>query len=112
MFMCNVFFGVLIIVGCKCFDEFVLGVIIVNNKIFNVCVFGGVEIVEMICVKIVEFFGIVLIVVFLSLIGVIGWIFFVDVIFVGLFVVVFVLVVGFIFFVVEGIVMMDLYLKI
>ena len=73
MFTKNAFPGAPVIVGRKRLNEPVLGAIIVNNKISNVCAPGGVEASEKICTETARLLGLPATAVLPSSTGVIGW---------------------------------------
>ncbi len=73
MFTRNAFPGAPIIVGRRRLDEPLLGAIVVNNKISNVCAPGGIEVSEQICAKTAALLGISPAEVLPSSTGVIGW---------------------------------------
>lgn len=73
MFTKNAFPGAPIIVGRKRLHDPVLGAIIVNNKISNVCAPGGVAASEAICAETGRLLGIPAQAVLPSSTGVIGW---------------------------------------
>ena len=112
MFTRNAFPGAPIIVGRKRLDEPVLGAVIVNNKISNVCAPGGVEASEQICAKTASLLGIASAAVLPSSTGVIGWALPVDAILNGLPAATSALTAGSILPAAEGIVTTDLYPKI
>jgi len=112
MFTRNAFPGAPITVGRKRLDEPVLGAIIVNNKISNVCAPGGVEASEQICAKTAALLGIAPTAILPSSTGVIGWTLPVDAILAGLPAASASLAAGSILPAAEGIVTTDLYPKI
>ncbi|MDF9827246.1 glutamate N-acetyltransferase/amino-acid N-acetyltransferase [Ereboglobus sp. PH5-10] len=73
MFTRNAFPGAPVIIGRKRLAEPALGVIIINNKISNVCAPGGVETAERICAETARHLGISPEQVLPSSTGVIGW---------------------------------------
>ncbi len=73
MFTRNAFPGAPVIVGRKRLAEPVLGAIVVNNKISNVCAPGGVADSEAICAEAGRLLGIPATAVLPSSTGVIGW---------------------------------------
>jgi glutamate N-acetyltransferase/amino-acid N-acetyltransferase len=73
VFTRNAFPGAPVIVGRKRLDEGVVGAIIVNNKISNVCAPGGVEASERVCAETGEVLGISGCAVVPCSTGVIGW---------------------------------------
>ncbi|MFA6961298.1 MAG: bifunctional ornithine acetyltransferase/N-acetylglutamate synthase [Opitutaceae bacterium] len=73
MFTKNAFPGAPIIVGRRRLDEPVLGAIIINNKISNVCAPGGVETSEQVCAETARLLGLPESAVLPSSTGVIGW---------------------------------------
>jgi glutamate N-acetyltransferase / amino-acid N-acetyltransferase len=73
MFTKNAFPGAPVIVGRQRLGEPVLGAIIINNKISNVCAPGGVETSERVCVETAKLLGLPATAVLPSSTGVIGW---------------------------------------
>jgi len=73
MFTRNAFPGAPIIVGRQRLGEPLLGAIIVNNKISNVCAPGGVETAERVCAETARLLGLAPTQVLPSSTGVIGW---------------------------------------
>lgn len=73
MFTKNAFPGAPVIVGRKRLNEPLLGAILVNNKISNVCAPGGVETSEQLCREVGGLLGIPETAVLPSSTGVIGW---------------------------------------
>ncbi len=73
MFTNNAFPGAPVIVGRQRLAEPVLGAIIVNNKISNVCAPGGVETAEQVCAETAKLLGLPATAVLPSSTGVIGW---------------------------------------
>lgn len=73
MFTKNAFPGAPVIVGRRRLAEPVLGAIIINNKISNVCAPGGVETSERVCAETARLLGLPPAAVLPSSTGVIGW---------------------------------------
>ncbi len=73
MFTRNAFPGAPIVVGRQRLGEPLLGAIIVNNKISNVCAPGGVETAERVCAETARLLGLAPTQVLPSSTGVIGW---------------------------------------
>ena len=73
MFTKNAFPGAPVIVGRRRLAEPVLGAILINNKISNVCAPGGVETSERVCVETAKLLGLPATAVLPSSTGVIGW---------------------------------------
>jgi glutamate N-acetyltransferase / amino-acid N-acetyltransferase len=73
MFTKNAFPGAPVIVGRQRLQEPVLGAIIINNKISNVCAPGGVETSERVCTETAKLLGLPATAVLPSSTGVIGW---------------------------------------
>lgn len=73
MFTKNAFPGAPVIVGRQRLAEPVLGAIIVNNKISNVCAPGGVETAGQVCAETAKLLGLPASAVLPSSTGVIGW---------------------------------------
>ncbi|WP_404424760.1 bifunctional ornithine acetyltransferase/N-acetylglutamate synthase [Nibricoccus sp. IMCC34717] len=73
LFTRNAFPGAPIVVGRQRLAEPVLGAILVNNKISNVCAPGGVETAERICAEAARLLGLPAKAVLPSSTGVIGW---------------------------------------
>jgi glutamate N-acetyltransferase/amino-acid N-acetyltransferase len=112
MFTNNAFPGAPVIVGRKRLNEAVLGAIIVNNKISNVCAPGGVEASEKICAETARLLGLPVTAVLPSSTGVIGWGLPVDAMLTHLPQVTTALTVGSVLPAAEGIVTTDLYPKV
>jgi glutamate N-acetyltransferase / amino-acid N-acetyltransferase len=73
MFTKNAFPGAPVTVGRQRLQEPVLGAIIINNKISNVCAPGGVETSERVCAETAKLLGLPATAVLPSSTGVIGW---------------------------------------
>lgn len=73
MFTRNAFPGAPIIVGRQRLNEPVLGALVINNKISNVCAPGGVETAEKVCLEAAKLLGLPTTSVLPSSTGVIGW---------------------------------------
>ena len=73
MFTRNAFPGAPIVLGRQRLDEPVLGALVINNKISNVCAPGGVATAERVCVAVAQQLGIPSTAVLPSSTGVIGW---------------------------------------
>jgi len=73
VFTRNAFPGAPIVVGRKRLKEPLLGAIVVNNKISNVCAPGGVEASERICAEAAKLLGMAPTQILPSSTGVIGW---------------------------------------
>lgn len=73
MFTRNAFPGAPIIVGRQRLGEPVLGALVINNKISNVCAPGGVQTAERVCVEAARLLGLPATAVLPSSTGVIGW---------------------------------------
>ncbi len=112
MFTKNAFPGAPVIVGRQRLGEPVLGAIIINNKISNVCAPGGVEASEKICAETARLLGLPATAVLPSSTGVIGWGLPVDSIVTGLPAAVASLAAGSVLPAAEGIVTTDLYPKV
>ncbi len=112
MFTKNAFPGAPIIVGRKRLKEPMLGAILVNNKISNVCAPGGVEASERLCAEAAKLLGLTATQVLPSSTGVIGWELPVDAMVAALPQVAAALTPGSILPAAEGIVTTDLYPKI
>ena len=112
MFTNNAFPGAPVIIGRQRLDEPVLGAIIINNKISNVCAPGGVEASEKICAETARLLNLSTTAVLPSSTGVIGWGLPVDSIVAGLPEAVASLAAGSVLPAAEGIVTTDLYPKV
>jgi glutamate N-acetyltransferase/amino-acid N-acetyltransferase len=73
MFTRNAFPGAPIIVGRQRLHEPLLGALVINNKISNVCAPGGVETAERVCLETAKLLGLPATAVLPSSTGVIGW---------------------------------------
>ncbi len=73
MFTKNAFPGAPIVVGRKRLSEPVLGAVVINNKISNVCAPGGVETAEQVCRETARLLNLPSTAVLPSSTGVIGW---------------------------------------
>ena len=112
MFTNNAFPGAPVIIGRQRLGEPVLGAIIINNKISNVCAPGGFEASEKICTETARLLNLSATAVLPSSTGVIGWGLPVDSIVAGLPEAVASLAAGSVLPAAEGIVTTDLYPKV